>query len=157
MLAAVVSHFVSIPIFIIAPAPRNHIPETTWAAILPGSLIFELYISGTIIESIIKRQEPTQMSIWVLIPAGCLLSSLSSHNTKAITKVIRRRNKISDCDIISISIWKVLYMNSNTLLFFTQKTKIHIQWTLSFTTNIHSLQETYILVFISPSFFIFNC
>ena len=68
--AAVVSPLVSSPIFIIAPAPRNHTPDTTCAAILPGSLILELYISGTKIDKIMSKHDPTQMSICVLIPAG---------------------------------------------------------------------------------------
>jgi len=42
ILAAVVRPLVSIPILIIAPAPRNQIPDTTCAAILPGSFMFEL-------------------------------------------------------------------------------------------------------------------
>ncbi len=109
--AAVVSHFVSIPIFIIAHAPRNHTPDTTCAAILPGSLMLELYISGTMIERIINKHDPTQMSMCVLIPAGCLLSSLSSHNTKAMTSVRNKRSNISDCEITSI-----IFLNNSILL-----------------------------------------
>jgi hypothetical protein len=70
MFAAVVSPRVLSPVLMIAPAPRNPTQDTTCAAIRPGSLMFELYISGTRIERIISIQEPRHISIWVLRPAG---------------------------------------------------------------------------------------
>jgi hypothetical protein len=70
MFAAVVNHFVFRPIFIIAHAHKNPTHETTCAAILPGSLTFESYISGRIIEMIIKSADHSAISMCVLIPAG---------------------------------------------------------------------------------------
>jgi hypothetical protein len=53
-----------------APAPKNHTHDTTWAAILPGSLTDDSYIIGNIIDITINRQDHTQISICVLIHAG---------------------------------------------------------------------------------------
>lgn len=63
MLAAVVSHLVLRPVFIMAHAQRKPTPETTCAAILPGSFMFELYISGTRIDSIMSIHDPSHIRI----------------------------------------------------------------------------------------------
>jgi hypothetical protein len=69
--AAVVRPLILFPRRIMAPAPRNPIPETTWAAILPGSPpLRELYSWGSQIERSIKRVEPVAMRMWVRIPAA---------------------------------------------------------------------------------------
>lgn len=113
ILAAVVSHLVLSHVFIIAPAPRKPIPDTTCAAILPGSLMFELYISGTSIERIMSIHEPSQIRIWVRTPAGWCLISLSSQSKKASQTLINIRMIMSLCDITSVGIKKMLI---NTLI-----------------------------------------
>ena len=63
MFAAVVSHFVLRPIFMIAQAHKNHTHETTCAAILHGSLTFDSYISGNKMEIIMKSADHKEMRI----------------------------------------------------------------------------------------------
>jgi hypothetical protein len=104
MFAAVVSHLVFKPIFKIAQAHKNQTPDTTCAAILPGSLTVALYISGNMILIIINKHDHKPINICVLIPAGSNLYSLSNHIIKAKSALINSLNIISDVDNISIEV-----------------------------------------------------
>ena len=76
IVAAVVSPFTFNPWRRIAPAPRKPIPETTCAAIRPGSPGVKgsgpsVKSPAIIRDSSISKAEPTQTRITVFKPAGC--------------------------------------------------------------------------------------
>src|ERR1700733_9702565 len=103
MLAAVVSPLTISPRARIAPAPRNPIPETTWAAIRDGSsttfFSFRM-LENPYWETIMIRQEPTQTSMWVRIPAAHSRRSRSKPMRLPSAAAVTRRSSISILDIV---------------------------------------------------------
>ena len=76
-------------VFKIAPAPKNPIPDNTWAVNLAGSiLVCEPYWTNNNNDVIDVIHEPTATNIWVLNPANWCDFSLSNPVNPPIIKAI---------------------------------------------------------------------
>ena len=87
--AAVVNPLIPFDVFKIAPAPKNPIPDNTWAVNLAGSLLVcELYWKNKAKDVIDVIHEPIDTKMWVLNPANWCDFSLSNPVNPPITKAI---------------------------------------------------------------------
>jgi hypothetical protein len=91
IVAAVVRPFTLLPILMKAPAPRKPMPETTWAAIRPGSPLSPPTDCGSQIDRSIRSVAPRPMMIWVRQPAVCLRISLSRPTRPQAKRLKRSR------------------------------------------------------------------
>ena len=90
-LAAVVRPRTDGPYLMIAPAPRNPMPVTIWAATRDGSVAVPSADGNPTIDSTVNSADPSATSRWVRIPAGWSWISRSIPMTAPRTAAISSR------------------------------------------------------------------